>query len=110
MAKVKYSMSFSTGGLYHQESVKVAQLYLESGDWVKVRDTIIQENILQTRTLASAKKISEEIRSRLKLLTDQELGVLTEGPSQDQAYILWLSVCRRYRFIYEFAVEVLREK
>jgi len=110
MAKAKYSMSFSTGGLYHQKSVKVARLYFESKDWVKVRETIMQKNILQTRTLASAKRISREICSRLKLLTDQELRVLIEGPFKDQAYILWLAVCRRYRFIYEFAVEVLREK
>jgi len=40
------------------------------------------------RTLVSSKRISREICSRLKLLTDQELRVLTERPSQDQAYIL----------------------
>ena len=29
---------------------------------------------------------------------------------QEQAYLLWLAVCRRYRFIYDFSVEVIRER
>lgn len=106
----KYSMSFSTGGLFHHESVRITRLYFDLGNWAKIRDTVVDKNILQTRTLASAKRISREICSRLKLLSDDELRVLIEGSPQDQAYILWLAVCRRHRFVYEFAVEVLREK
>ena len=108
--KTKYSMSFSTGGLFHHDSVRIAMLYSDSGNWTKVREIVVEQNILQTRTLASTQRASREICSRLKLLSDKELIVLIEGSSQDQAYILWLAICRRYRFIYEFAVEVLREK
>jgi len=32
MTKTKYSMSFSMGGLYHQDSVTIAHLYFEFGD------------------------------------------------------------------------------
>jgi len=39
-----------------------------------------------------------------------ELQVLIDGNSQEQAQILWLAICRKHKFIYEFAVEVLREK
>lgn len=110
IGKNKYSMSFSTGGLFHNESVKVAMLYLDTFDWTKVRKMVVQENILQARTLASSQRVSREICTRLKLLTPQEMQVLIGDSIQDQAYILWLAVCRRYRFIYEFAVEVIREK
>ena len=103
-------MSFSTGGLFHQDSVKIAGLYSDAGNWDKVREIIIQDNVLQTRTIASSQRISREICTRLMLLRDKELAVLINGSSQDQAYILWLAVCRRHRLIYEFAVEVLREK
>ncbi|PIV38914.1 MAG: DUF1819 domain-containing protein [Candidatus Omnitrophica bacterium CG02_land_8_20_14_3_00__42_8] len=108
--KTKYHMSFSTGGLFHQDSVRIVMLFPGAGNWEKVRETVIDENILQTRTLASSQRISREICARLALLSDKELAVLINGSSQDQAYILWLAVCRRHRFIYEFAVEVLREK
>jgi len=103
-------MSFSTGGLFLPESVRIAELYSISGGWPEVSQTVIQENILQARTIASAKRRSREICSRLKLLNDQELQILLNGAPQDQAYILWLAICRRYKFVYEFAVEVLREK
>ena len=35
---------------------------------------------------------------------------MVEGSSQEQKAVLWLAVCRHYRFIHEFATEVLREK
>jgi hypothetical protein len=36
--------------------------------------------------------------------------LLVEANPQEQSYLLWLAVCRRYRFIADFAVEVLRER
>ena len=35
---------------------------------------------------------------------------LVDGSSTDQCHILWAAVCKRYRFIHDFAVEVVREK
>lgn len=110
MKTEKYSMSFTTGGLFHQESVKVAALYLDVGDWKKVRDEIIGKNILQTRTISSLKRICKEILSRLKTLDSSELELLVNGSNQEQAYLLWLAVCRRYKFISDFAIEVVKER
>ena len=106
----KYSMSFTTGALFHLESVKVAGRYLEKGDWNEVRDEVISRNILQARTANSAKRICREICSRLKRLNRDELELLVEGDHQEQAYLLWLAICRRYRFIYDFSAEVIRER
>ncbi|NCO20267.1 MAG: DUF1819 family protein, partial [Gammaproteobacteria bacterium] len=33
MSNDRYSMSFTTGSLFHRESVKLAALYLDLGDW-----------------------------------------------------------------------------
>ena len=103
-------MSFTTGSLFHRESVKLAVLYSEFKDWNTVRDKVISENLLQTRTLNTSKRICREIISRLKNLSYSELDLLVEANSQEQGYILWLAVCRRYRFIGDFAIEVLRER
>jgi len=110
MNTAKYSMSFTTGALFHQESVSLAGLYLDKGDWSVVRDEVIARNLLQARTTNSAKRICREICSRLKRLHKDELEILVEGDHQEQAYLLWLAVCRRYRFIYDFSAEVLRER
>lgn len=103
-------MSFTTGGLFHKESVDLATLYLGLGDWNAVRDKVIAENLLQTRTLNTLKRVCREIISRLRTLSPGELEFLVEGSHQEQNYLLWLAVCRRYRYIAEFAVEVLRER
>lgn len=103
-------MSFTAGSLFHRESVKLAELYLDLGDWNSVREKVTVENLLQTRTLNTLKRVCREIISRLKTLSNVELEFLVEGSPQEQGYILWIAICRRYRFIGDFAFEVLRER
>ncbi len=103
-------MSFTTGGLFHHESVKVASLYLECGDWNVTRDEVIRQNVLQARALNTSKRVCREVISRLKTLSQDELRFLVETNKLDQAYLLWLAICRRYQFIADFAVEVIRER
>jgi hypothetical protein len=110
MKTKKYRMSFTTGGLFHQESVDVAKMYLENPDWIQVRKDVRDRNVLQTRTKASAMRVSREVCFRLRELNDQELELLVDGDHQEQAHLLWVAVCRRYRFLHEFASEVIRER
>ena len=110
MNTVKYSMSFTAGSIFFQESVKFAELYLEFADWDETKNHIIHQNILQARTLNTSKRICAEIISRLKTMNKQELEFLLDSSSQDQAYLLWLAICRRYQFIGDFAIEVIRER
>ena len=106
----RYSMSFTTGTLFHFESVKLAVLYVEFKNWNAVREKVLSENLLQARTLNTSKRVCREIISRLKTLSSSELDLLVGTNPQEQGYLLWLSVCRRYRFIADFAVEVVRER
>ncbi|MCA9819149.1 MAG: DUF1819 family protein, partial [Cyanobacteria bacterium HKST-UBA01] len=46
MSNDRYSMSFTTGSLFHRESVELAALYLDLGDWNSVRDKVVAENLL----------------------------------------------------------------
>lgn len=106
----KYSMSFTSGTLLPRESLVVAELFAELAEWDAVRDRIVAENLLQMRTDNASRRITREVTSRLKTLTGDELSLLCEGSRDEQRLLLWLAVCKRYRFIYEFAEEVLREK
>ena len=102
-------MAFTTGGLFHCESVQLAMLYLELADWNLVREKVIAENVLQARTLNTSKRVCREIISRLQTLSSDELHFFVRGTHQEQIHLLWLAICRRYRFISDFAIEILRE-
>ena len=103
-------MSFTAGTLLHKESVTIAELYLELGDWKLTMEQSISSNILQARTMSSAKRINAETVNRLKCLNDDELNLLLEGSHQEQVEIVWLAICRYYPFIRDFSVEVIRDK
>jgi hypothetical protein len=100
-------MSFTTGGLFRQESVELAQLYLEIRDWAQLSNQVASQNLLQVRTQSSSKRIARELISRLKLLSEPELQGLIAASGRDQGYILWVAICRRYQFIADFTKEVI---
>jgi hypothetical protein len=95
----KYSMSFTTGSLFYLESVKLAELFIALEDWNAVRNKVLSENLLQARTQNTSKRVCREIISRLKTLTPLEIDLLINGSPQEQTYLLWIAVCRRYKFI-----------
>ena len=110
MVKPGYNMSFTSGGLFFDESLRVAEVFLEKKDWKKVRDAVLENNIIQTRTESSLKRITREVITRLKLLTDNQLKLLISGYKHEQNFLLWLAICKKHEFIKDFAVEIIREK
>lgn len=108
--KQTYRMSFTVGGLFSLEALKAAELYLKTKDWGKVRTSLVGENLLQLRTESSRERISRELCDRLGCLRENEIEFLLEGSDQERDSLLWIAVCRHYRFIYEFVAEVLRPR
>ena len=96
-------MSFTTGGLFYQESVNLTNLYLDKRSWPEVKETALSDNLLQSRTKSTAQRILREITSRLSLLTDEQLQLLADGTRSEQNYLLWLAACKRYSFIQELS-------
>ena len=105
---MKYKMSFTAGTLLFRESVIISDLYLETKDWSATKEKVITTNLLQSRTTSSSKRISTEAIGRLKCLNDDELDLLSIGEYQEQLEMVWLSICRQYPFIKDFAIEVIR--
>lgn len=87
----------------------MSEIYLRTQDWQIARDKVRAGNLLQVRTAASALRISQEVVARLEPLSIPELECVLHGSLRERGYLLWAAVCRRYEFIREFAVEVLRE-
>ncbi len=107
MGEGKYNLSFIGGGLLLSESIVVAEQYLDLADWSEVENKVMNDNLLQSRTVSTSKRFFNEIRNRLLELNNEELQLLVDGIDVDRRQILWAAVCRRYKFIRDFAVEVL---
>ena len=109
MAQPTYSMSFTTATLRVGASVLVAELYYRYGDWQTVRDLVVTGNLLQMRTLNASRRTCQELISRLRTLTSDQMQLVIDGAQQERSYLLWLAFCRRYTFVRDFAAEVLRD-
>lgn len=110
MADLKYNMSFTAGGLFLLESIPVAETYLKLQNWDKAKEILLSENTIQSKTNASLIRFNREVVSRLQLLTDDQIKLLVEGSVTERKLILWVAVCRKHKFINDFAIEVVREK
>ncbi len=106
MAKNRYSMSFTAGALLYQESLTLAHRHDTLGDWDLVRAAVVEGSLLKMRTLSASKRIYKEVAGRLRRLGEPGLDLFLTGTRQEQNHMLWLGVCKRYRFIHEFAVDV----
>lgn len=106
-----YKMSFSTGGLFLNESIEVARLHDLAKPWDDTIMRAMAEGIVSLPKTASQQRTLREIVNRISTLTDDELALLTQTDDRtEQQALLWLAACRAYRFVGEFAIQVLRDR
>jgi hypothetical protein len=103
-------MSFVTGGLFYVESLAVASLHRVGEPWAATSARAFEEGAFPVRKASSARRSLREIIHRLKWLSDQELALLLDGARDEQTALLWVAVCRTYRFVGEFAEEVIADR
>ena len=108
--RIKYRLSFGTGNAYLNESNLILKKYLENKDWRETEKYSIDNNILQTNTLSSTKRIFREISLRLKSLSNEEREFFIRSNYVDQSILIWISICRTYKFIGDFASMIISEK
>ena len=107
MVEQVYTLSFTAGSALLNKTMVIATLFVELQDWHKVKAKVLAENLLQVRMSSAAKCISREIVNRIKKLTSDEVFLLIKGSHRLQQQLVWLSICRNYRLIYDFTVEVI---
>lgn len=106
-----YKMSFSTGGLFLNESLEVARLHRDGEPWVATIARALEEGATSLPKAASRRRTLREISNRISTLTSEELDFfIADADRTEQQALLWLATCRAYRFVQEFAIEVIRER
>ncbi len=107
----QYRMSFVVGGLFLNESQVVAGLHVEGEPWEQTIHRALDEGATSLPKIASNRRTLREISNRLRHLNAEERRfMLCDADRTDQRALLWLAACRTYRFVGEFAVEVIRER
>ena len=109
MTKSENLLSYAVYSLRLNEMVKVANYALENDikDLEKVRDA---EIMLGSVKSISFEKTFYQVRKRLETLTLAQLEILAHGDLLSQKQIAFLSVCKCYIFVKDFAIEVIRDK
>ena len=105
-----YLMSFGTGGIYLNETLAVAAQHEPGASWEKTAARALEAGAFPVRKESSAKRTIREITHRLRCLDGEELELLVNGDRDDQVALLWLAICRAYRFIREFAAEIISDR
>ncbi len=105
----KYSFGFTAASLRLNETVKIERVFREGGyaDYSEIGN---REEIIGKGNKRTSIREFRELINRLQKLTQEQKNVLLNGNLTTQKQIAFLGVCKHYRFIREFAVEVLREK
>ncbi|MEN8935882.1 MAG: DUF1819 family protein [Planktotalea arctica] len=110
-AKQPYKMSFTSGGLFLTESVAVAGMHRLGEDWKDTLERALQEGATSLPKPASNRRTLREIVNRLMTLHDDEVRFLIDDAGrQEQQYLLWVATCRAYRFVREYAVQVICDR
>ena len=121
VAAAKYRMSFGVGGLMLNESIVIAQAYQPGENWASARERLLAQGASSLPKLASQTRALREVYDRIGHLSDAERHYLSVEAARDdgrqrdrdraeQQAMMWLAVCRTYRFVHEFAVEVISER
>jgi len=108
--KAKYCLSFTAAGLKPELAAVMARIQAETGSWKETRSLVLARNALQSRSLATGKRLETELRQRLQLLNNEQLKLLAEGSSDDRLAMAWLAVLKRIRLTVELTRDLLLNK
>lgn len=103
-----YRLSFTAVAFRFAESIRLAEVYQEVGDWKIVRKLVLTNDTLQLGRAATITRESRELIHRLQLLTEAELDFLLKIDTVSQRHLLLIALCRTYAFVRQFVLDVVR--
>lgn len=93
------------------ESLVIAEHFRPDEKWDDARMRLLEKGASPFPKLASKTRAIREVFDRVATLTDEERDyLLRDADRMEQQAIIWLSICRTYRFIREFAIDEINER
>lgn len=99
----KYKFSFTATSLRTRDLVHIAK-------WDKKEDLKKLELLIGNGKSSTGRRVYRELNNWLNVLTEEEINILKGDSFKAQNEIAFLAVCKYYKLIREFVVEVVREK
>ena len=103
-------MGLTVAGLKPDLAGLIARIYGDSGSWEKSKSLVIENNLLQTRSLSTSIRLESELRQRLQHLSKSQIKLLAEGTKNDRVAMTWLSVLKRIKLTTDLTCDLLLEK
>lgn len=107
---MRYSADITAGSLKLTESRIVADLLLRGVDSLGWKQAIIKDNILQSRTPATAIRLSRLIRKRLELMDSEFWKLVRDGTSTIATQALLAAAIKHSPLLGDFLDLVVREQ
>lgn len=109
MKRFKYDSDLIGGSLLVRESRVIAELLLVNADEAEWKRAIQEENRLQKRSLASAKRQARALRQRLERLDQPFWRALRDGDDELATQIAFVASLERNLLLMEFVETVVRD-
>ena len=88
-----------------KRTIRVVELFTQTGDWGEVRRVVFDQNIFQTENLNTIKADYSEIKRRLLTLSPEALQKLSQVPSETAKIINLIAIFNVYPLFREFMSE-----
>lgn len=105
-----YKANLTAGGLLVPESRKIAHLMIRGLTAVDWKDEIQRQNILQTRSVASALRKANLIRARLNSMTPELWMMIRDGDSVLATQASFAAAIKHSRILGDYLDLVVREQ
>jgi hypothetical protein len=102
----KYIFSFTAVSAPIADFTRLAEmLVLANYDWTRLTRDVVSKEKERTN-----QRHFQEMRMRFGKLTNDEIDLLAFGDLNDKKLVALIAMCKAYRFIFDFVMEVIREK
>ena len=108
--KKTYSFAFIGANALVSETISVAEIFIEIGDWQKTYDLVKRKNLLHKIKEVTIVREFREIKKRLSTLNPDQLKLVIAGDGNQVKAMILLGIVQTYSFIRDFIIEVLRNK
>jgi len=107
---LRYRADITAGALKVPESRIVADLLIRGIDDQAWRDSILDRNVLQARSLATAERLARLIRGRLELMRPDLWRLIRDGTGLEATHAVLVAAVKHSALLGDFLDLVVREQ